>query len=272
LLLISQDQDSTLDTMIRVYPLVLSAFWVIWYFVSARPQGRYVKEKFGMHYPRKTWGVPIAIGVLAWVVYLGLDMLISTIPSLYDVTEDAEYEEQASSPDAAESLGAVDAGVDEDIESVKNTSIKGKTLSEHFDGWDACEESDWSVIESDNKNEVNVMFHCVFFIHNYKLKLSGVASKEFIGTIPVAVVGQFILKRDRIKRVVHIDTVHEKYYWNDNTDYTNTLSKNEVKNYLTAVFQNKNPLNMEHDPDSMVSARLKILNLYKKKANPSLFK
>jgi hypothetical protein len=41
-----------------------------WYFAAAKGQARYVKERFGTTYPRKGWGKPLAIGVLAFIGYV----------------------------------------------------------------------------------------------------------------------------------------------------------------------------------------------------------
>ncbi|MBI1754602.1 MAG: hypothetical protein HY014_18475 [Acidobacteria bacterium] len=50
------------------------AFWflIFWYFLSARPQARYVKERHGDAYERRAWGTPLLValgGVLAYYVY-----------------------------------------------------------------------------------------------------------------------------------------------------------------------------------------------------------
>jgi hypothetical protein len=42
----------------------------VWYFASARGQISYVADRFGKEYPRKSWGKPLVIGLLAWVGYM----------------------------------------------------------------------------------------------------------------------------------------------------------------------------------------------------------
>jgi hypothetical protein len=49
--------------MMAIYLLFLG----VWYFTSARPQSRYVKEKFGTRYPRKSWGAPLLIAMAAHI-------------------------------------------------------------------------------------------------------------------------------------------------------------------------------------------------------------
>lgn len=48
----------------------------VWYFSAGRAQAKYVKEKLGPTYPRRSWGKPLLIGVLAIV---GFFMLASII-------------------------------------------------------------------------------------------------------------------------------------------------------------------------------------------------
>jgi hypothetical protein len=47
-------------------------FWylIIWYFVSGRPQARYVKQRYANDYPRKPWSKAIGFGFLALVAYV----------------------------------------------------------------------------------------------------------------------------------------------------------------------------------------------------------
>jgi hypothetical protein len=50
----------------------LSGFVLLisWYFGSARPQARYVAERFGSGYPRKGWLAPLGIALLAAIGYV----------------------------------------------------------------------------------------------------------------------------------------------------------------------------------------------------------
>ena len=51
------------------------AFLIAWYYASAKEQVRYVVGRYGTHYPRRGWGVPLlaAVGaIIAYVVVLGV--------------------------------------------------------------------------------------------------------------------------------------------------------------------------------------------------------
>ena len=39
---------------------------IIWYFAWQKPQTKYVKEQWGMDYPRKSWTKPLLIGFGCW--------------------------------------------------------------------------------------------------------------------------------------------------------------------------------------------------------------
>ena len=66
---------SLLGAMNPLGPLLglgrLSAFVLLisWYFASARPQARYVQERFGRDYPRKGWLAPLLLALAAIVGY-----------------------------------------------------------------------------------------------------------------------------------------------------------------------------------------------------------
>jgi hypothetical protein len=47
-----------------------------WYFSDAKPQVRYVAERFGDGYPRRKWARPLLIALLALIVYGGLRMAL----------------------------------------------------------------------------------------------------------------------------------------------------------------------------------------------------
>jgi hypothetical protein len=55
-----------LQVLTNVFGLVLL---ISWYSSSGRPQARYVKERFGKDYPRKSWGKPLLIALGATVSY-----------------------------------------------------------------------------------------------------------------------------------------------------------------------------------------------------------
>jgi ABC-type Fe3+ transport system permease subunit len=41
-----------------------------WYFVSAKPQARFIKERFGKDYPRRGWGRPFLYALLVFVAVM----------------------------------------------------------------------------------------------------------------------------------------------------------------------------------------------------------
>ena len=54
------------------FGVALTAYVILllsWYFISNRKQQKYVKENFGSAYPRKGWGMPLTIGLIASVAW-----------------------------------------------------------------------------------------------------------------------------------------------------------------------------------------------------------
>lgn len=58
--------DKQADAAVRAIGF---AFLMAWYFSSGKEQSRYVKDKFGTHYPRRPWGMALLGGVGGIVVY-----------------------------------------------------------------------------------------------------------------------------------------------------------------------------------------------------------
>ena len=54
-------------------------YLLVWYFASARAQAKFVKEKYGATYPRKTWGKPLLIGFGCRIAYLLLAVVVGLI-------------------------------------------------------------------------------------------------------------------------------------------------------------------------------------------------
>jgi hypothetical protein len=54
-------------------------YFIAWYFFSGKKQKKYVKEKFGPHYPRRSWGKPLSIGfaILLPIVFLNAVLSIA---------------------------------------------------------------------------------------------------------------------------------------------------------------------------------------------------
>lgn len=74
LLVILAPQNLTLPGHFALFALLLS-----WYFVSAKPQMRQVKERYGDNYPRKGWLKPIGI---ALILLFGVSMVVGLITAL----------------------------------------------------------------------------------------------------------------------------------------------------------------------------------------------
>lgn len=54
-------------------------FLLMWYLLSGRAQGKYVKEKFGKTYAKKPWGRALLIGVGACFGYFTLVVVIGLV-------------------------------------------------------------------------------------------------------------------------------------------------------------------------------------------------
>jgi hypothetical protein len=52
------------------------SYIVLWYYVSVRPQAKYVKVKCGNDYPRKRWGIPLIIAFVILVIFRNLDRYV----------------------------------------------------------------------------------------------------------------------------------------------------------------------------------------------------
>lgn len=59
--------------------LVSLVFLLSWYFASGRPQARYVKERYGKDYVRKSWGKPLAYAVGGFMVFLLASFVVGVV-------------------------------------------------------------------------------------------------------------------------------------------------------------------------------------------------
>ena len=59
--------------------IVALLYLLLWYFVSARGQAKYVKSRFGDSYPRRSWGKPLMIGLVLAVGYGVVATLIADL-------------------------------------------------------------------------------------------------------------------------------------------------------------------------------------------------
>ena len=49
---------------------------VSWYYSSAKPQYVYVKKTYGKNYPRRSWAMPLLIGIAADVAIVVIQRLV----------------------------------------------------------------------------------------------------------------------------------------------------------------------------------------------------
>lgn len=68
------------DAITRVVGMV---FLLSWYFTSARPQARYVKERWGSDYVRRPWGKALAYAVGGFLVYLAIAFVIGVMAAIF---------------------------------------------------------------------------------------------------------------------------------------------------------------------------------------------
>jgi len=61
---------------------IVLVFLVSWYGSVCYPQVQYVKIKFGNQYSRRSWAKPLLIGVVGWVGYLVLVVILSLVLDL----------------------------------------------------------------------------------------------------------------------------------------------------------------------------------------------
>lgn len=59
-------ENKALDGLSRIGGL---AILLAWYFASAKPQARLVKERYGDDYARRGWGLPLLFGVLGILAF-----------------------------------------------------------------------------------------------------------------------------------------------------------------------------------------------------------
>jgi len=55
---------------------------IAWYFASGRAQSKYVKERFGKDYPRRSWGKPLLIGFGGYIGFVGVAIIIGAVTGL----------------------------------------------------------------------------------------------------------------------------------------------------------------------------------------------
>lgn len=55
---------------------------IIWYFANGKQQGKYVAERFGKDYPRKGWGTPLLLGILAFVALVFCGFIVGFLNAM----------------------------------------------------------------------------------------------------------------------------------------------------------------------------------------------
>jgi hypothetical protein len=62
-------ENKLLDGLSRILGIVLL---ISWYVSNGREQNQYVKDRFGIDYPRKSWAKPLIFSVLVLVVFFAI--------------------------------------------------------------------------------------------------------------------------------------------------------------------------------------------------------
>ncbi|MFT5171938.1 MAG: hypothetical protein ACI8W7_000102 [Gammaproteobacteria bacterium] len=52
-------------------------YLIMWYFGSAKKQARFIEERWGKQYPRRSWTKPLLCGVAAYAVVFGSLVLVA---------------------------------------------------------------------------------------------------------------------------------------------------------------------------------------------------
>lgn len=78
-------------------------YLLLWYFSAGRAQAKYVKEKFGSNYSRRSWGRPVFLGVLAITCYVFVSFAVADVWQKF--LHDAELSGATSSTQAKNKYG-----------------------------------------------------------------------------------------------------------------------------------------------------------------------
>jgi len=52
-------------------------YLIVWYFSAGKEEAKYVKEKIGSDYPRRSWGKPLIIGIAALISYFIIAFMVA---------------------------------------------------------------------------------------------------------------------------------------------------------------------------------------------------
>ena len=58
------------------------SYLLIWYFSAAKPQAKYIKERWGNTYPRRSWLWPLAIAIVALMILYGSIFFIAFVQAM----------------------------------------------------------------------------------------------------------------------------------------------------------------------------------------------
>lgn len=86
-------------------------YLIAWYFLSARPQMKYLKENIGTNYTKKAWKKPIKIAVVPWVLLLIFFAVQSSDEDSSDYSTDfaANYETYGETEEPSEIIKRIDS-------------------------------------------------------------------------------------------------------------------------------------------------------------------
>ena len=62
--------------------VIALAYLLIWYFSAAKPQAKYINERWGKTYPRKSWLWPLVIAIVAVVILYGSIFFIGFVQAM----------------------------------------------------------------------------------------------------------------------------------------------------------------------------------------------
>ena len=62
--------------------VVTLSYLLIWYFSAVKPQAKYIKERWGNTYPRKSWLWPLVIAIVALMILYGSIFFIAFVQAM----------------------------------------------------------------------------------------------------------------------------------------------------------------------------------------------
>ncbi|MFH1476719.1 MAG: hypothetical protein ABIH24_04400 [Verrucomicrobiota bacterium] len=71
----------------EIFNLIGITILLVWYFGIAKKQMKFVKETYGADYKRKSWGKPLLIGLVCWIVFLVIVFIFAYVAEVLYGTE-----------------------------------------------------------------------------------------------------------------------------------------------------------------------------------------